>query len=91
MVGTITTTIALRGSEVDGSRGHLVRNKTHFKQRFDMSDDTKYVISIPLDDEPGEFETLGFPDLDNMYGFLNLLSENGLDVSRIILPEGSLV
>ena len=51
----------------------------------------KYMISIPLDDEPGEYETLGFPDLDNMYGFLSLLSENGLDVSRIILPEGSLV
>ena len=53
--------------------------------------DIKYVISIPLDDEPGEYETLGFPDLDNMYGFLNLLSEKGLDVSRIILPESSLV
>ena len=53
--------------------------------------DFKYVISIPLDDEPGEYETLGFPDLDNMYGFLSLLLENGLDVSRIILPEGSLV
>ena len=53
--------------------------------------DIKYVISIPLDDEPGEYESLGFPDLDNMYGFLNLLSEDGLDVSRIILPENSLV
>ena len=52
--------------------------------------DFKYVISIPLDDEPGEYETLSFPDLDNMYGFLNLCSENGLDVSRIILPESSL-
>ena len=53
--------------------------------------DIKYVISIPLDDEPGEYESLGFPDLDNMYGFLNLLSEDGLYVSRIILPENSFV
>ncbi len=49
-----------------------------------------YVISIPLDDEPSEFEELGFPDTENMYGFLSLLEEDGFDVSRIILPENSL-
>jgi hypothetical protein len=53
--------------------------------------DCKFVISIPLDDEPGESEELGFPDLENMYGFLELLLEDGFDVSKIILPEGSLV
>jgi hypothetical protein len=50
-----------------------------------------YVISIPLDDEPGEVEELGFPDTENMYGFISLLEENGFDVSKIILPEGSLI
>jgi len=51
----------------------------------------EYVISIPLGDEPGEFEELGFPDTENMYGFLDLLLEDGFDVSKIILPESSLV
>ena len=50
-----------------------------------------YVISIPLDDESEEFEELGFPDTKNMYGYLDLLLENGFDVSSIILPESSLV
>ena len=54
-------------------------------------DMVKYVISIPLDDEPGEVEELGFPDTEYMYGFISLLEENGLDVSKIILPEGSLI
>ena len=49
-----------------------------------------YIISIPLDDESGEFEELGFPDTENMYGFLALLLEDGFDISQIILPEGSL-
>ena len=53
--------------------------------------EVNYVISIPLDEESGEFQELGFPDTDNMYGFLDLLLEDGFDVSRIILPEGSLV
>ena len=59
--------------------------------RLDMSDITRYVISIPLDDEPGEFQECGFPDTENMYGFLDFLSNDGFDVSRIILPEGALV
>ena len=50
-----------------------------------------YVISIPLDDDPGEYDEVSFPDTENMYGFLNLLLEDGFDVSRIILPEGSLI
>ena len=56
-----------------------------------MSDITRYVISIPLDDEPGEFRECGFPDTENMYGFLDFLSNDGFDVSRIILPEDALV
>jgi len=51
----------------------------------------EYVISIPLGDEPGEFEEVSFPDTENMYGYLDLLLENGFDVSSIILPESSLV
>ena len=39
-------------------------------------DMTKYVISIPLDDEPGEVEELGFPDTEIMYGFLSLLERD---------------
>ena len=50
-----------------------------------------YVISIPLDDDPGEYDEVSFPDTENMYGFLNLLLEDGFDVSRIILQEGSLI
>ncbi len=50
-----------------------------------------YVISIPLDDESGEVEELGFPDTENMYGFISLLEEDGFDISKIILPEGSLI
>ena len=53
--------------------------------------DTKYVISIPLDDEPGEDMELGFPDLENMFRFLEHMMESGVDISRVILPEGSLV
>jgi hypothetical protein len=51
----------------------------------------EYVISLPLGDEPGEFEEVSFPDTENMYGFLDLLLEDGFDVSKIILPESSLV
>ena len=51
----------------------------------------EYVISIPLGDEPGEFEEVCFPDTENMYRYLDLLLEDGFDVSRIILPESSLV
>jgi len=51
----------------------------------------EYVISLPLGDEPGEFQELSFPDTENMYGFLDLLLEDGFDVSSIILPERSLV
>ena len=51
----------------------------------------EYVISIPLGDEPGEFLEYCFPDTENMYGYLDLLLENGFDVSSIILPESSLV
>mgnify|MGYP003126479109 FL=1 len=53
--------------------------------------DTKYVISIPLDDEPGEDMELGFPGLENMFGFLEHMMESGVDISRFVLPEGSLV
>ena len=51
----------------------------------------EYVISIPLADEPGEFQDLGFPDTENMFRFLEMLVEHGKDISNIILPEGSLV
>ena len=33
--------------------------------------DTKYVISIPLDED--ESEELGFPDLENMFRFMEIL------------------
>ena len=49
--------------------------------------DTKYVISIPLDDEPGEDMELGFPDLENMFGFLEHMMESGVDISRFVLPD----
>tara|TARA_B100001564_G_C20326537_1_gene528175 strand:+ start:452 stop:613 length:162 start_codon:yes stop_codon:yes gene_type:complete len=51
--------------------------------------DTKYVISIPLDEE--ESEELGFPDLENMFRFMEILLEKGLDIDQIIIPEGSLI
>ena len=35
---------------------------------------------------------LGFPDIDNMYGFVDkLVSENGLDIDQIIFPENTLM
>ena len=43
-----------------------------------------YIISIPMDD--GEDEELCFPDTENMYGFLNMLVEDGKDISEIIIP-----
>ena len=49
----------------------------------------EYIISIPMED--GEDEELCFPDTENMYGFLDLLSESGKDISNIIIPEGGLV
>ena len=51
--------------------------------------DTKYVISIPLDEE--ESEELGFPDLENMFRFMEILLEKGLHIDQIIIPEGSLI
>jgi hypothetical protein len=48
-----------------------------------------YIISIPIE-ETGEVEQYGFPDTENMYGFLDLLVNDGFDISNIILPEGSL-
>ena len=51
--------------------------------------DTKYVISIPLDED--ESEELGFPDLENMFRFVEILLDNGLDIDQIIIPEGSLI
>ena len=48
-----------------------------------------YIISIPMED--GEDEELCFPDTENMYGFLNMLVEDGKDISEIIIPEGGLV
>jgi hypothetical protein len=48
-----------------------------------------YIISIPIDD--GEDEEFSFPDTENMYGFLDLLSETGKDISDIIIPEGGLI
>ena len=58
--------------------------------------DSKYVISILLDRNwkiSGDEETmeLGFPDLENMFGFLEHMMESGVDISRFVLPEGSLV
>ena len=51
--------------------------------------DTKYVISIPLDED--ESEELGFPDLENMFRFMEILLNNGLDIDQINIPEGSLI
>ncbi len=51
--------------------------------------DTKYVISIPLDED--ESEELGFPDLENMFRFMEILLDKGLDIDQIIIPEGSLI
>lgn len=48
-----------------------------------------YIISIPIED--GEDEELCFPDTENMYGFLDLLTESGKDISDIIIPEGGLI
>jgi hypothetical protein len=48
-----------------------------------------YIISIPIDD--GEDEELCFPDTENMYGFLDMLSESGKDISDIIIPAGALI
>ena len=48
-----------------------------------------YIITIPMED--GEDEQLCFPDTENMYGFLDLLSETGKDISKIIIPEDGLV
>jgi len=59
--------------------------------------DSKYVISILLDRNwkiSGDVETmeLGFPDIDNMYGFVDkLVSEKGLDIDQIIFPENTLM
>ena len=59
--------------------------------------DSKYIISILLDKDwkiTGDEETmeLGFPDIDNMYGFVDkLVSEKGLDIDQIIFPENTLV
>ena len=61
---------------------------TILTQTKDMID-TKYVISIPLDEE--ESEELGFPDLENMFRFMEILLEKGLDIDQIIIPEGSLI
>ena len=55
LVGTITTTIALRGSEVDGSRGHLVKEKIRVRivcntvKRMMRSDLTR---TLKNDDSP---------------------------------------
>ena len=55
-------------------------------------DMVKYVISIPLDgEETGETMECGFPDTENMYGFLSMLEDDGYDVSRISIPEGTLI
>ena len=43
-----------------------------------------YTISLPLDDEPGEFEEVSFPDTGNMYGFLDLLLEDGKDYENVV-------
>ena len=51
--------------------------------------DTKYVISIPLDED--EREELGFPDLENMFRFVEILLDNGLEIDQINIPEGSLI
>jgi len=48
-----------------------------------------YIITIPMED--GEDEQYSFPDTENMYGFLDLLSRDGKDISNIIICEGGLV
>ena len=45
----------------------------------------EYIISIPMDD--GDEELLAFPDTENMYKFLDLLSETEKDISDIIIPQ----
>ena len=47
-----------------------------------------YIIGIPTETGDEEFS---FPDTENMYSFLALLSETGTDISEIIIPEGGLV
>ena len=48
-----------------------------------------YIITIPMEEE--EDEQYWFPDTENMYGFLDLLTQEGKDISNIILPENGLV
>ena len=45
---------------------------------------------VYLDDEE-ESEELGFPDLENMFRFMEILLDKGLDIDQIIIPEGSLI
>ena len=42
-----------------------------------------------MDEE--ESEELGFPDLENMFRFMEILLDKGLDIDQIIIPEGSLI
>ena len=58
--------------------------------------DSKYIISILLDRNwkiSGDEETmeLGFPDIDNMYGFVETLIDKGFDIDNIIFPENTLM
>ena len=50
-----------------------------------------FEIKVILPTNKGPIKEVSFPDTENMYGFLDLLLEDGFDVSRIILPESSLV
>jgi|TARA_B100000959_G_scaffold215806_1_gene227256 hypothetical protein len=54
---------------------------SHKEENLEKMD---YIITIPIED--GTEEELAFPDTENMYGFLNMLVEDGKDISEIIIP-----
>ena len=45
----------------------------------------EYIIEMM--DEDGESEMYGFPDTENMYKFLDMLSEDGICIEDVILPQ----
>ena len=58
--------------------------------------DSKHVLSIILDGNwrvsgDDESEELGFSDVENMFRYVDILLEKGVDIDQIFFPENSLI